>query len=160
MIRAFTHPSRLAWARGALLGGLGLLLLAGCKGTPPSTPDVDAGEAAERKVVPVPRVYFKDVTRESGISFVHYNGAFGKKLLPETMGSGVAVIDFDGDGLPDLLFVNSCPWPGEVAPGPAPTMALYRNKGDGTFEDVTAPAGLAVSFYGLGAAVGDYDNDG
>src|SRR5262245_28793493 len=142
--------SRLAWLGAAAAVALAGLLALGLRGGRPGpTPEA-----------PVPRVRFKDVTRESGINFVHFNGAFGKKLLPETMGAGVAVIDFDGDGKPDLLFVNSCPWPGEVAPGPAPTMALYRNKGDGTFEDVTAPAGLAVSFYGLGAAVGDYDNDG
>jgi hypothetical protein len=109
----------------------------------------------------VPAVRFTDVTEAAGIRFRHTNGASGHKLLPETMGSGVAVLDYDGDGRPDLLFVNSCPWPGDEEPDrPAPTLALYRNKGDGTFEDVTAAAGLAVKMYGMGVCVGDFDNDG
>jgi prepilin-type processing-associated H-X9-DG protein len=106
-------------------------------------------------------VRFTDITRSAGLRFRHTNGAFGQKLLPETLGSGVAFVDFDNDGKPDLLFVNSCPWPGRQPEGQSvPTLALYRNKGDGTFEDVTEPCGLAVSFYGLGVTVGDYDNDG
>ncbi len=104
---------------------------------------------------------FTDVTASAGISFRHFNGATGKKLLPETMGGGVAVIDFDRDGKPDLFFVNGRPWPGRPDPpaGKA-TQALYRNRGDGTFEDVTAAMGLAVELFGMGAAVGDIDNDG
>src|SRR5205823_2218715 len=74
---------------------------------------------------------------------------------------GVAVIDFDRDGRPDLFFVNSRPWPGQPAPpGGKPTPALYRNRGDGTFEDVTAAVGLDVELFGMGVAVADYDNDG
>jgi hypothetical protein len=104
---------------------------------------------------------FVDVTKAAGIRFTHTNGSFGKKLLPETMGSGVAVFDYDGDGKQDILFINSCYWPGhEDAKQPRPTLALYRNKGDGTFEDVTAACGLTVTTYGMGVAVGDYDNDG
>jgi hypothetical protein len=106
-----------------------------------------------------PRVRFIDVTERSGIRFVHHSGATSRKLLPETMGSGVAVIDFDGDGKPDLLFVNSCPWPGQ-SKGETPTLALYRNLGDGRFEDVTKQAGLDVSLFGMGVTIGDYDNDG
>src|SRR5205085_948320 len=84
-----------------------------------------------------------------------------KKLLPETMGAGVAFLDYDNDGRPDLLFVNSCPWPGrEEAGRPAPTLALYRNRGGGRFEDVTRDAGLALTLYGIGVSAGDYDNDG
>src|SRR5204862_1717390 len=104
-----------------------------------------------------PGLRFVDVTAESGIHFVHHNGASGRKLLPETMGSGVAVIDFDDDGKPDLFFVNSCPWPGAPGQAQAPTLALYRNLGGGRFQDVTREAGLAVTLYGMGAAVGDYD---
>lgn len=108
-----------------------------------------------------PAVRFTDITSQAGIRFQHVNGAFGRKLLPETMGSGVACLDFDGDGRQDLLFINSCYWPGyEDKKNRTPTMALYRNNGDGAFEDVTEATGLAVSFYGMGVTVGDYDNDG
>jgi enediyne biosynthesis protein E4 len=116
--------------------------------------------ARERQVVPVPIVRFTDVTAAAGISFRHFNGATGKKFLPETMGAGVAVFDFDGDGLQDLLFVDGCPWPGSPIPHPVPHLVLYRNRGDGTFEDVTLLVGLDASFYGMGVAVGDIDNDG
>jgi hypothetical protein len=101
---------------------------------------------------------FTDVTTAAGITFTHENGAFGKKYLPETMGSGVAFLDADGDGWQDLLFVNSTTWPGR--PAKRAVMALYRNNHDGTFSDVTAKAGLAVPMYGLGVAAADYDNDG
>jgi hypothetical protein len=112
-----------------------------------------------REVVAVPNVRFVDITEKAGIRFKHVNGAFGQKLLPETMGSGVAFIDFDGDGLQDILLVNGRPWPGDEK-DPPPTLALYRNKGDGTFEDVTAAVGLNVPLYGMGVCVGDIDNDG
>jgi hypothetical protein len=111
--------------------------------------------------VQAPRVRFIDITDKAGIHFHHTNGAFGKKLLPETMGSGVAFLDYDGDGKQDILFVNSCYWPGyERRERPTPTLALYRNKGDGTFEDVTESAGLKMTLFGMGVTVGDYDNDG
>src|SRR6185295_9054076 len=103
-------------------------------------------------------VAFTDVTSASGISFRHTNGAFGKKYLPETMGAGVAVFDYDGDGAPDLFFVNSTRWPGR--PDKPGLPALYRNDGKGRFSDVTQAAGLAVEMYGLGATAADYDNDG
>ena len=106
-----------------------------------------------------PTVKFVDITKEAGINFVHNNGALGDKLLPETMGSGVAFLDYDGDGDQDLFFVNSSYWPGHEVK-PAPTQALYRNDGKGHFEDVTKEAGLDKTFYGQGVAVGDYDNDG
>ncbi|MXX86680.1 MAG: CRTAC1 family protein [Acidobacteria bacterium] len=102
---------------------------------------------------------FVDVTEAAGIDFVHENGAFGEKYLPETMGSGVAFFDADGDGDQDLLFVNSRRWPGHRTE-PEPTAALYLNRGDGTFEDKTAGSGLDVPLYGLGAALADYDADG
>jgi hypothetical protein len=108
-----------------------------------------------------PSVHFSDITRKAGITFRHTNGAFGKKLLPETMGSGVAFIDYDQDGHQDLLFVNSCYWPGFEAKGKsAPTLALYRNDGHGNFTDVTREVGLDLTLYGIGVTVGDYDNDG
>jgi hypothetical protein len=109
----------------------------------------------------IPTARFSDVTASSGIAFTHVNGAYGEKLLPETMGGGVAFLDYDNDGDQDLLFVNSAYWPGHVPSGAKqPTAALYQNNGRGHFTDITAGSGLDVSIYGMGAAIGDYDNDG
>jgi enediyne biosynthesis protein E4 len=108
-----------------------------------------------------PSVRFTDITAEAGIDFVHVNGAYGERLMPETLGSGAAFLDYDGDGLQDLLLVNSTYWPGhEPDDAEPPRLALYRNLGGGRFEDVTEAAGLDLSFYGMGVAVGDYDGDG
>jgi hypothetical protein len=103
-------------------------------------------------------IEFIDVTAQAGIHFKHNSGAFGKKYLPETMGSGVCVLDYDNDGWQDVLLVNSMDWPGHKSGNSFP--ALYHNNKDGTFTDVTRQAGLAVEMYGLGCAVADYDNDG
>ena len=118
----------------------------------------EAAPVVEAKTLPAVR--FVDVTKESGVDFVHHNAAEGEKLLPETMGSGVAVLDFNKDGHPDLLFVNQQPWDQEKAEGDAPTLALFRNDGLGKFADVTTESGLDVSLFGMGAVVGDIDNDG
>jgi hypothetical protein len=104
------------------------------------------------------RIRFTDITAQSGIRFIHNNGAFGKKYLPETLGPGCAFLDYDGDGWPDILLVNGQDWPGHARS--SSTLKLYHNNHDGTFTDVTRKAGLSVSMYGMGAAVGDYDNDG
>ncbi|MSU20416.1 MAG: CRTAC1 family protein [Pedosphaera sp.] len=118
-------------------------------------------EAPEIPTVDIPTARLTDITASAGITFVHNNGAYGDKLLPETMGGGVAFFDFDNDGDQDLLFVNSTYWPGKIPNGKNPTTcALYRNDGTGHFEDVTAGSGLDVTLYGMGVAVGDYDNDG
>jgi hypothetical protein len=101
---------------------------------------------------------FTDVTQQAGVSFRHTNGAFGKKYLPETMGSGGAFLDFDEDGWQDIFLVNSTSWPGQNASG-RPS-ALYRNNHNGTFTDVTARVGLGAVFYGMGVTAADYDNDG
>jgi enediyne biosynthesis protein E4 len=101
---------------------------------------------------------FTDVTKSAGITFRHTSGAFGKKYLPETLGSGAAFVDIDNDGWQDILLVNSRNWPGRTAPPAYP--ALYRNNKNGTFTDVTRAAGLAQQMYGLGVAAADYDNDG
>jgi hypothetical protein len=102
--------------------------------------------------------HFVDVTRQAGIRFVHNTGAFGKKYLPETMGAGCAFIDYDNDGKPDILLINGKDFPDHVRKHT--TLKLYHNNGNGTFADVTAKAGLSIEIYGMGVAVGDYDNDG
>jgi enediyne biosynthesis protein E4 len=111
----------------------------------------------------------EDVTTASGVRFRHHTGASGGKWFPETNGSGAAIFDYDSDGFPDLFLVNGRDWtPAERgASRPSPTIApaaalsrLYRNRGDGTFEDVTGATGLDVPMYGMGCAVGDFDNDG
>jgi len=99
-----------------------------------------------------------DVTASSGLQFRHNNGTFGGKLLPETMGSGCAFIDYDADGWPDILLVNGMDWPGHKRQ--RSTLSLYRNNRNSTFTDVTRAAGLDVELYGMGVAIGDYNNDG
>ena len=104
------------------------------------------------------KITFRDITVQSGIRFTHNNGAFGKKYLPETMGPGCAFIDYDNDGYPDILLINGEDWPGHARTVSTPK--LYHNNQDGTFTDVTRKAGLAISIFGMGTAIGDYDNDG
>jgi hypothetical protein len=140
-------------------------------GAAPDTAATAATPAPEASVSPSPsttlpplparfaEVTFTDVTSEAGIRFRHNNGAFGKKYLPETNGSGCAFLDYDNDGWQDVLLVNS----NSFADAPKKinsVMALYHNNQNGTFTDVTKAAGLAKSIYGQGVAVGDYDNDG
>jgi hypothetical protein len=99
-----------------------------------------------------------DVTASAGIAFRHNSGAFGGKLLPETLGSGCAFLDYDADGWLDILLVNGMDWPGHQRQHS--TLRLYRNNRNGTFTDVTRAAGLDIEMYGMGVAVGDYNNDG
>ena len=99
-----------------------------------------------------------DVTAQAGLDFHHNTGAYGGKLLPETLGSGCAFLDYDADGWQDILLVNGMDWPGHKKV--RSTLALYRNNRDGTFSDVTKKAGLDVEMYGMGVAVGDWNNDG
>lgn len=113
-----------------------------------------AGQAPAGAATP----QFVDVTRAAGLTFRHNSGAFGKKYLPETLGPGVAFIDYNGDGWQDLFFANGKDWPGQRRR--ASTLQLFRNNKNGTFTDVSAASGLAKEIYGMGAAVGDFDNDG
>jgi hypothetical protein len=133
---------------------LGALLTAFCL-----RPSLRSVMAAPPAAAPVPAsVHYVDITRQAGINFVHDTGAFGKRFLPETMGAGCAFIDYDNDGNPDILLINGSDFPGHKSR--RATMKLYHNNGNGTFTDVTAKAGLDVEMYGMGVAVGDYDNDG
>jgi hypothetical protein len=139
----------------------GMAALGGCR---------QKAETPKAAAPPPVTVQFADVTAAAGIRFVHDNGATGGKWLPETMGSGCAFLDYDNDGRPDIFLVNSRDWtPEELRRGkPFPptrsrrkaTSSLYHNRGNGTFEDVTQKAGLAVETFGQGVCVGDYDNDG
>ncbi|MBS1819642.1 MAG: CRTAC1 family protein [Acidobacteria bacterium] len=102
-------------------------------------------------------VTFTDVTTQAGITFTHNSGRAGRKYLPETLGSGAAFFDADGDGWSDLFLVNGRNW----KPGAKRSLsALYRNTGKGTFTNITSGSGLDVELYGIGVAAGDYDNDG
>lgn len=101
-----------------------------------------------------------DVAAEAGLNFKHVSGdPINKKFLLESIGSGVAVFDFDGDGLEDIFLVNATRWT-NVAGTAKPTSKLYKNLGNLRFEDVTEKAGLTYSGWGQGVCVGDYDNDG
>jgi len=121
-------------------------------------------KSREASSVELPNVPFTDITQAAGIDFLHENGAYGQKLLPETMGGGCAFFDYDGDGDQDILLINSKRWPWapdteDSAREPA-QLALYQNDGSGQFVNVTEAAGLDVSLYGMGVATGDYDQDG
>ena len=122
---------------------------------PPSAPPSSPNPAPSRPSGPI---QFTDVTAQAGIHFKYNNGAFGKKYLPETMGPGACFLDYDNDGWQDILLVNSTDWPEHKRGKSFP--ALYHNNHNGTFTDVTRAAGLAFEGYGLGCAIGDYDNDG
>ncbi len=147
-----------------IVGAAAACAVVGCTREPEPAkiaPAVAPVQTVEVKAETLPRVRFVEVTKDAGIDFTHCSGATGAKLLPETMGSGVAFLDYDGDGDFDLFFVNACPWPGESAkPGVSTTQKLYRNDGRGKFEDVTKAAGLDLTCFGMGVGVGDFDNDG
>ncbi len=134
--------------RRTFLGGL-----AGLASSPLCLAPESAAQASA-----APGFRFVDVTRQAGIQFQHNNGAFGGKLLPETLGSGCAFLDYDRDGWQDLVLVNGMDWPGRKRQ--RSTLRLYRNNRNGTFSDVTKKAGLDVEMYGMGVTVGDYNNDG
>lgn len=116
--------------------------------------------AAPAPTADIPAVTFALAGAEAGIDFVHVTGAAGDKWMPETMGSGGGFVDYDGNGHLDIFLVNGCEWTDRDHAQGGATPALYRNLGDGRFENVTEAAGLAVTCYGMGAAFGDYDGDG
>src|SRR5262249_29206854 len=146
---------------GLLPLAIGCFGFLGCqRGNP--TPGGSAGPAAE--AVPVTQTpglpWFEDVTAASGIDFRHYDSTTPMNYMPEMMGSGLGWIDYDNDGWLDLFCVQDGPIRPGAAAGPPATNKLYRNNGDGTFTDVTERAGLARAGFGMGCAVGDFDNDG
>jgi hypothetical protein len=159
---------RISRSIGSILALATIVALAGTfvwmrRGPHVAKPDAPLPVRSGPSPVAPPAAAFVDITRQAGIMFEHENGAEGQKLLPETMGGGVAFLDFDNDGRPDLLFVDSRPWP-SAAPGGGHAgrsrLVLYRNLGGGRFVDVTADSGLAADIYGMGVTAADYDNDG
>lgn len=154
--------------RGSAFGLIGIVILVGVGVFFATRPDEKEAEKVTELVAPVnpeqsaatiPSVSFSEITAESGIAFVHNNGAANDKLLPETMGGGVAFFDFDGDQDQDLLFTNGTSWSG-ASEAKETSAALYENDGEGHFSDVTKGSGLDVPLYGMGVAIGDYDGDG
>lgn len=161
------HGSKLRWiAVSLLVVGLVAVLVLGIwnpfSNPPESKPVLVAPQYRPRPVREPPRVLFRDVTQQSGVDYVHTSGAYGEKLLPETMGGGCAAFDYDNDGWCDLLFVSGMPWPWKNTETPHPgSVRLYKNLGQWRFREVTEEAGLGgVNVYGMGVAIGDVDNDG
>jgi hypothetical protein len=105
-------------------------------------------------------ITFEEIAQPAGVHFVSRNSASAAKEQPESMVAGVALFDYDGDGLLDIYFVNGATMPGLVKDGPQFSNRLFHNNGNLTFTDVTEKAGLAGAGYGMGVAIGDYDNDG
>ena len=115
--------------------------------------------AGTRPATSATAVVFTDVTKAAGINFTSFSSP-EKKYIVESMNGGVALFDFDGDGRLDIYLLNSYTVEAALAKRPRPPAALYRNRGDGTFEEVAAKSGVADPGWAMGVAVGDYDNDG
>ena len=148
-----------------LLGFILLVLVLACQtlGDEPKTEkpktDVLKTDAAKTALNPF-SIKLTDVTQQSGIGFIHNSGASGRGYIVEAMSGGLAIFDYDNDGLLDIYFTNGAPLKGSKEPANTLRHALYRNLGQMRFEDVTEEAGLVFRGYGLGAVVADYDNDG
>lgn len=139
---------------------LALLLPACDRGAPVPEPSTEDTPAPPPRPEPSFSRRFVDITVEAGLAFEHETGATGDKLLPETMGSGGAFLDYDGDGHLDIFLVQSGVWPGEPIPDDPPRCRLFRGRGDGMFTDVTAESGAGIALYGMGCSVADVDLDG
>ena len=108
-------------------------------------------------IAEIPAIKFVNVTKEAGIDFAHFSGAFGQRYMPETMGAGCGFLDFDNDGLLDIIFINGKEWKDDQQSNHTPV--LYRNLGNGKFIDVTRSARINTPMYGMGVTIADYDND-
>ncbi len=157
--RAFRWSLLVIVALAAVIAGAVFVSRRPTQAAPEKGIEKQAPRAVVREAT-LPEVRYTDVAAASGVSFVHFNGAYGDKLLPETMGGGLAAFDYDNDGDQDLLFVNGKRWPFAKDGGGRHTSALYANDGKGRFTDVSRQAGLDFELYGMGVAVGDYDGDG
>jgi len=148
------HPRLLVHT---VLGGASLLaaLALAAPGCAPGRPKPARG----RPPAPRSAVHFVDATKQAGIRFAATNSRTPMKYLVETMGSGCGFIDYDNDGDLDVVLLNGAPLPGSGLKT-RPTQKLYRNDGNGRFTDVSEQAGIASTFYAMGCAVGDYNNDG
>ena len=141
---------------------IGILIFLNIEKREADSTEVEVSLPTERTAneQPIPSLPLVNVTAEAGIDFVHETGRYGEKLLPETMGSGVAVLDYNNDDHLDLLLINSSRWPWDESDQPPTRCQLYAGNGEFQFEDVSEKAGINFSLYGMGSAVGDYDNDG
>ena len=145
-------------AAGILLPGCAPQVLPSTTARPeeevPQSPGAEDATAGPRSPI-----ILRDVTGETGIEFVHTDGSSGRRYIVENVSAGLALFDYDGDGYVDVYFLNGAPLLGTTVEVP-PTNALYRNEGGWRFVDVTDRAGVGDAGFGLGVAVGDYDNDG
>ncbi|TWT69602.1 CRTAC1 family protein [Crateriforma conspicua] len=145
----------------AIAGGLMWLVFA--ESPEPPQPQVfeTVNPELRQQASDLPTLTMTDVSDSAGVDFLHHTGRAGEKLLPETMGSGVAVFDFNGDGHQDLFWVNGDDWPWSESPSdPPPTCRLFQGDGQGNFTDVSEDQGAALKLYGMGVATADFDNDG
>ncbi len=126
---------------------------------PVTEQDIKGPELTQQAPAQIPVIRFTDVTDQAGINFIHINGAYGERLLPETMTGGNGFLDYDNDGDQDIILINATYWPDQPQQE-KPTTRLYNNDGTGNFTDVSEQAGVAINSYGMGIAVADYDNDG
>jgi hypothetical protein len=141
---------------------IGILIYLNYEKTAESSTEVEVTlpELRQANTQPMPALPMIDMTAESGVDFLHETGRYGDKLLPETMGSGIAVFDYNNDSHLDLLLINSSRWAWEEENQRPSPCKLYRGNGQFQFTDVSAESGFDFTLYGMGVAVGDFDNDG
>lgn len=151
------RPAGAGWL--ALLAALGACRQPTLEETPSLTAASHPATAAALPAAVPAAIQLRDVTASTGITFRHFDGASGRKYLPEPMSAGLALLDYDGDGLIDIYFLSGAPLP-PLPADPHCRSALYRNEGNFRFKDVTEEAGVGSTGFGLGVAAVDFDNDG